>query len=225
MRLAGGARTVSRDYIRIVVNGVRRLGRKLRSGPMRIAIPHAPRDRRIGFRQLLEDRNAVHRRQIEPAIGCGQRNAKKPGSCEVACEIFRQPSGCFDSVALCDYTRLEVAGSCKKSGAVGRIVVHDYPPNTAMKIAIRQRERGQRPPEMLPLAVAVQSRQTFAHWRALWESFVSLLPLDVRAPGQLTSRKLRRLDYRQGRAQREERFGGRNAPISFSNGSMGSSSF
>jgi len=118
VRLPRGTGTVGRDYIQIVMDGVRRLRRELSCGPMRIAIPYAPRNRRVGFCQFLEYRDAVHRCQVEPAIGRRQKNAKKPRAREVACEISRQPSGCFDSVALRDYTRLEIAGSCNKSGAV-----------------------------------------------------------------------------------------------------------
>ena len=114
------------------MDGVRRLGRELSCGPMRIAVPHAPRDRRVGFRQLLEHRDAVHWRQVEPAIGRRQENAKKAGVGEVAREIFRQPSGCFDTIALRDNTRLEVAGSCKKGSAIDRIV-HSYPPMLSVK--------------------------------------------------------------------------------------------
>ena len=128
MRLTRGTRTVGGDDIPIVMDGVRRLGRKLSYRPMRVAVPHAPRHRRIGFRQLLEYRDPVHWRQVEPAIGRRQENAKKAGACEVACEVFRQPSGCFDSIALRDNPRLEVAGSCEKRGTVGRIV-HHYPTN------------------------------------------------------------------------------------------------
>ena len=124
MRLTRGARTVGRDDVRIVMDGVRRLRGELSSGPMRIAVPHAPRYRRVRFRQLLEYRDAVHWRQVEPAIGRRQENAKKSSSGEVARELFRQPSGCFDSIALRDNARPEVASSCKKLGAVRRIVRH-----------------------------------------------------------------------------------------------------
>ncbi len=104
------------------MDGVRRLRGELSCGPVRIAVPHAPRDRGIGFRQLLEYRDAVHWRQVEPAIGRRQKDAKKPGAGQIAREIFRQPSGCLDSVALRDNARLEVAGSRKKRSAVRRIV-------------------------------------------------------------------------------------------------------
>jgi hypothetical protein len=76
---------------------------------MRIAVPHAPSNRRIGFCERFEYCNAVHWCQVESAIGRRQENAKKPGGCEIACEIFRQPSVGFDSIALCDNPRLEVA--------------------------------------------------------------------------------------------------------------------
>jgi hypothetical protein len=55
-----------------------------------IPVPHAPCDRCIGFRQLLEYGDAVHWRQVEPAIGRRQENAKKLGVCEVMREIFGQ---------------------------------------------------------------------------------------------------------------------------------------
>ena len=77
MRLTRGARTVGRDDVRIVMDGMRRLGGELSCDPVRITVPHAPRDRGIGFRQLLEYRDAVHRRQVEPAIGRWQEDAKK----------------------------------------------------------------------------------------------------------------------------------------------------
>jgi hypothetical protein len=124
MRLTRGTRTVGRDDVPIVMDGVCRLSKELSCGPVRIAVPHTPRHRRIGFRQFLEDRGAVHRRQVEPAVGRRQENAEKPGACEVTCEIFRHPSRCFDSIALCHNTRLEFAGSCKKRRTVGGIVVH-----------------------------------------------------------------------------------------------------
>lgn len=69
LRLTRGTRTVGRYDVRVVVNDVRRLRGELSSGPMRIAIPHAPRYRRVRFRQLLEYRDAVHWRQVEPAVG------------------------------------------------------------------------------------------------------------------------------------------------------------
>ncbi len=69
MRLAQGLRIVGRDDLRIVMNGMRRLWGELSCGPVRIAIPYAPRDRRVGFRELLEHGDAVHWCQVEPAIG------------------------------------------------------------------------------------------------------------------------------------------------------------
>ena len=123
MRLARRARAVGRDHIGVAMDRVRRLRRELRRDPVRVAVPHAPRHRGVGLGQLLKHRDAVHWRQVEPAIGRRQENAKKTG----AREILRQPTGCFDSFALRDNTRLEVAGSCKKGSAVRRIV-HRYPP-------------------------------------------------------------------------------------------------
>ena len=117
---------------------VRRLRGELCGDPVRVAVPHAPRHRGVGFGQLLKHRDAVHWRQVEPAIGRRQENAKKTGACEIAREILRQPAGCFDNFALRDNTRLEVAGSCKKGSAVRRIV-HRYPPNPAVKLVVRRR--------------------------------------------------------------------------------------
>ena len=127
MRLARGLRIVGRDDVRIVMNGIRRLRGELSCGPMRIAVPYAPRDRRVGFRQLFEHGDAFHRCQVEPAIGRRQENAKKAGAGEVARKIFRQPSGCFDSIAPRDNTRLEVAGTCKEGSAIDRNVPHHSP--------------------------------------------------------------------------------------------------
>src|SRR5215471_14468473 len=124
MRLTGGTRAVGRDDVRIVMNGVRRLRGELSSGPMRIAVPHAPRYRRVRFRQLLEYGDAVHWRQVEPTVGRRQENAKKSSSGEVARELFRQPSGCFDSIAFRDNARSEVTSGCKKLGAVRCTVRH-----------------------------------------------------------------------------------------------------
>jgi hypothetical protein len=62
LRLTRGARAVGGDDVRIAMDGVRRLGRELRRGPVRIAIPHAPRDRGISLGKLLEDCDALHRR-------------------------------------------------------------------------------------------------------------------------------------------------------------------
>jgi hypothetical protein len=92
MRLTRGARAVGGDDVGVVMNGVRRLGRELRRSPVGIAVPDAPRDRGIGLRQFLEDRDALHRRQVEPAIRRRQENAEEPGTGQLAREIFRQPA-------------------------------------------------------------------------------------------------------------------------------------
>src|SRR5215813_14070792 len=124
MRLTRGARTIGRDDIRLVMDGVRRLLGELGGGPMRIAVPHAPRYRPVRFRQLLEYGDAVHWCQVEPAVGRRQENAKKSRSGEGTRELFRHASGCLDSVALSDNAPPEVASSCKKLGAVRCIVRH-----------------------------------------------------------------------------------------------------
>ena len=165
---------------------------------MRIAVPHAPCDRRIGFRQLLEHRGAVHWRQVEPAIGHRQENAKKPSAGEVAREIFRQPSGCFDSVALRDNARPEIASSRKKGGAVRRIV-HHYPHQRSDEACCLTTQRQSRPVRYAsagrsPIPITASSRSlspgpkadfyAFSHparlacRRAYWRSFVNAYSLD-----------------------------------------------
>jgi hypothetical protein len=89
---------------------VRRLGGELSCGPVRIAFPDAPRDRRIGFGQLLEYRNAIRWRQVSVTLSRGlptcfasvhispmldsavsgwQEDAKKPSMGKFARKIFR----------------------------------------------------------------------------------------------------------------------------------------
>ena len=174
MRLTRGLRIVGRDDVRIVMDGVPRFGGELCCGPMRIAVPHAPRDRRVGFRQLLEHGDAVHWRQVEPAIGRRQENAKKAGVGEVAREIFRQPSGCFDSIALRDNTRLEVAGSCKKGSAIDRIVLHHYPHEHSNEACCSPARGQSAPPDMLPLPVPRPITSNTRTLASSWESFVSV---------------------------------------------------
>ena len=121
MRLTGGARAVGGDDVAIVVNGVRRLKRKLRRRPVGIAVPDAPRDRGIGHRQFLEHRETLHRGQVEPAVSGRQEDAKKAGAGQFAREIFGEPAGRLDRVALRDDPLAELSRARKKIGALCRI--------------------------------------------------------------------------------------------------------
>jgi hypothetical protein len=68
LSLSGGARTVRGNDIRVRVHSPCCLRRELSGSLMRIAIPHAPSDRGIRPRQLLENLHCFHRREIEPGV-------------------------------------------------------------------------------------------------------------------------------------------------------------
>ena len=120
-------RAVGGDDVAIVVNGVRRLRRELGRGPMCIAVPDAPRDRGIGFGQFLEHRDPLHRRQVEPAIGGRQEDAKKAGTSEVAREMVGEPAGGLDHVALRHDALAELLCGRKQIAAGCRIPHHSLP--------------------------------------------------------------------------------------------------
>ena len=63
-----GAGTVRGDDIGVGVDRSRSLGGELGGSPMRIPVPHAPRDRGVRPSQLLENLQRFHWREIEPAI-------------------------------------------------------------------------------------------------------------------------------------------------------------
>ena len=121
MRLSRSTRAVGGDDCRVGVDGPRRLRRKLRGGPMRVAVPHAPCDRGVRPCQLLEDLDPRHRSQIEPAIGRRQEDAEKPGTSKVLREVFRQPASGFDYVALSDDAGPEPAGDFEQRNTSFRI--------------------------------------------------------------------------------------------------------
>src|SRR4029077_16049757 len=121
MRLTRGARAVGGDDIAVVMNGMRRFRRELSRSPVRIAVPDAPRDRGIGLGQFLEDRDALHRRQVEPAICRRQENAEEPSTGQLAREIFRQPAGCLDRLTLRQDARPELPCRREKLDAVCRV--------------------------------------------------------------------------------------------------------
>src|SRR5262245_61510626 len=75
--LPRGSRTVRSNDIRVRMHGLCSLGRKLSGSPVSIALPYAPRDRGIRPCQLLEDLHGFHGREVEPAISCGEKDAKK----------------------------------------------------------------------------------------------------------------------------------------------------
>jgi len=65
------------------------LTRDHRPFTMSVAVPYAPRDRGIRPYQLLEDLHGFHGREIEPAISCGEKDAKKSRVSLFSREIFR----------------------------------------------------------------------------------------------------------------------------------------
>jgi hypothetical protein len=67
---------------------------------MRVAVPHAPCDRSVCPRQLLEYFHRLHRPQVEPTIGLGQGNAEKSGTSQILRDVFRYPASGLDMVAL-----------------------------------------------------------------------------------------------------------------------------
>lgn len=77
----------------------------------------------------------------------------------VAREFCRQPPGCFDSIALRDNTRLEVARSCKKGSTTGRIVLHRNPQEHGNERCCSPARGQPPPPDMLPLPVPRQIKR------------------------------------------------------------------
>jgi len=110
LRLPRRARAIRRNNIGVGVDGLRSLGRELGDRPMRVAVPHAPGDRCVRPRQLLEYFHRLHRRQIEPTIGLGQEYAEKPGTGQILRDVFRYPASGLDTVTLRDDAGPERAG-------------------------------------------------------------------------------------------------------------------
>ena len=137
---------------------------------MRIAIPYAPCDRRIGFRQFLKYHEAVHWCQIKAAINCRQENAKEPRACEFAREIFRQPPGCFDRIALRDERAWKSRAVARSAApySVSCIIT----PNTATKLDNSRYKAGH--PGSLQLLVTWPYHSKLAHRRISGNS-----PFDV----------------------------------------------
>jgi hypothetical protein len=109
LRLPRRARTICGNDIRVGVDGSRSLRRELGGDPMRVAVPHAPCDRGVRPRQLLENLHRLRRGQIKPPIGLGQENAEKSGTGQILRDVFRYPASGLDMVSLRDDTGPERA--------------------------------------------------------------------------------------------------------------------
>ncbi len=75
--------------MRTGVDGAGGLRGELRSGPVRIAIPHAPRDRCIRPREFLEDRQRIGRREVKAPVCRWKEDAKETIARQVARKIVR----------------------------------------------------------------------------------------------------------------------------------------
>ena len=129
--LTRSARAVCGDHSRIGVDGSRRFGRKLGGGPMGVAVPHAPCDRSVCAGQLLKHLHRHHRREIEPAIGFGQKQAEKAGPRQFLSKVFRYPPSRLDTVAVGDDTRSKRPRGLQQRGADSSIRHRCLPPRPA----------------------------------------------------------------------------------------------
>jgi hypothetical protein len=111
---SGGPCAVGSDDIGFAVNGARCVGGELGRDPVGVAVPHTPRHRGVGARQLFENLQALCRSEVEAAIGLGQEDAEEPGVCQLACNLFRQATRRLDAVALGKNARPERASEPKK---------------------------------------------------------------------------------------------------------------
>jgi len=103
------------------MDGTRDFGCELDGRPMRVAVPHAPRDRRVGARQLLIDLERRHRFEVEAAIGFGHKDPEKTRSGQLLRQVVRQPPAVLDALALRQNARPERARGFEQRGAGNRI--------------------------------------------------------------------------------------------------------
>src|SRR5205085_4570986 len=81
--------------------------------------------------QLLKHLHRRHRREIEPAIGFGQKQAEKAGPREFLGKVFRYPPRRFETVAIGDDTRSKRPRGLRQRGADSSIRHRCLPPRPA----------------------------------------------------------------------------------------------
>src|SRR5215472_17482297 len=89
---------------------------------MHVPIPNAPRNRRVSPRYLLVDVDSLQRRQVQPAVGSGQEDAKEPGVGKVPRQSLRQAPAGLNAITLSENPRPKGTGcldglGCRVAGA------------------------------------------------------------------------------------------------------------
>src|SRR5215471_183008 len=87
---------------------------------MHVAIPNAPRNRRVRPRQLLVDVDSLHRRKVQPAVGSGQEDAKQPGARKLPGQFLRQTPARLNAITLSKNPRPK--GTSRLDGLGCRVV-------------------------------------------------------------------------------------------------------